>query len=324
MGKVAAFKLDRKRTFIYVLLAVAIVLPPILGNEYIYSVLISIILWAAISSSFDLTAGFIKVTNFGYAGFFAAGAYTSGLLALYYGVSPWIGLIPGTLAAAALAAAVGFLTLRLHGIFAAAFSWFIAETLKYTLAALADITRGYHGLACPPLFPGVTRLPYYYMILFTYIAELVIIMRIINGKMGFAFKVIGEDETAARTIGVNVTLYRVLCFVISCIFAGFLGVFYAHYYGVLTPDVSSLGITVPALAICYVGGRGSIWGSLPAAAIILMIFELLRPYEAAGVISFAHKLIIYGILLIVVMIWVQGGLAGAMRGIVRKYVKSAS
>ena len=321
MGKITA---SIGRIFLYVLIALALILPLVFRNEYVYSVLISIILWAAISSSFDLTAGFIKVTNFGYAGFFATGAYTSGLLALYYGVSPWIGLIPGTLAASALAAAVGFLTLRLHGIFAAAFSWFIAEALKYTLAALTDITRGYHGLACPPFFPGVTRLPYYYMILFTYIAELLIIMRIVNGKMGFAFRVIGEDETAARTIGVNVTFYRVLCFVISCTFAGFLGVFYAHYYNVITPDVSSLSITIPALAICYVGGRGSILGSLPSAAIILMIFELLRPYEAVGVISFAHKFIIYGILLIVVMIWVQGGLAGAMKKLVEKYVKATS
>jgi branched-chain amino acid transport system permease protein len=322
MGEI---KISKRKTLLYIILALlALILPLIFRNEYIYSVLISIILWAAISSSFDLTAGFIKVTNFGYAGFFAAGAYTSGLLALYYGVSPWIGLMLGTIVASALAAAVGFLTLRLHGIFAAAFSWFIAETLKYTLAALTDITRGYHGLACPPFFPGISRLPYYYMILFVYIAELIIMMRIINGKMGFAFKVIGEDETAARTIGVNVTFYRVLCFVISCAFAGFLGVFYAHYYNVITPDVSSLSVTVPALAICYVGGRGSIWGSLPSAAIILMIFELLRPYEAIGVISFAHKYIVYGILLIIVMIWVQGGLAGAVKKLTEKYVKTTS
>ncbi len=303
MGKITGiYKVNKSRLLLIIAFLIALI-PPLLGNEYLTTVFISILLWAAISASFDLTAGFIRVTNFGYAGFFAVGAYTSGLLALHFGISPWIGLFPGILFAAALGGLVGLLTLRLHGIFAAAFSWFIAETIKYTLAAEADVTRGYHGLMNPPLFPGVSRLPYYYFILAVLVFEVAVLMKLVKGKMGFAFRVIGEDETAARSIGVNVVFYKVACFTISCAFAGLLGVFYAHYVGVITPDVSSLGITVPALAICYVGGVGTIWGSIPAAFIIITIFETLRELEA-------FRFIIYGVLLIVVMIWARGGLVG--------------
>jgi branched-chain amino acid transport system permease protein len=309
MGKIAILK-GRSAILTYVLLAISIVTPLFVRNEYVYSVLISCLLWAGIGTAFDLTAGYIKVTNFGFAGFFAAGAYTSALLAVYFGISPFVGLFPALLAAAALGAFVGYLTLRLHGIFAAALSWFIAEALKYVLAATTDITRGYHGLNPPTFFGGVSRLPYYYLILVVYIVELMLLLKIVKGKIGFAFKIIGEDETAARTIGVNITHYKVLCFTVSCLFAGVLGVFYAHYIGIITPEVSSLSITVPALAICYVGGRGTLWGSLPSAFLIILIFEVFRPL-------FAYRFIIYGVLLIITMIWAQGGVAS----LIRKYIK---
>jgi branched-chain amino acid transport system permease protein len=312
MGKVAVFK-ERSVMPIIVLLAVSVVLPLIFRNEYVNSVLISCLLWAAIGGAFDLTAGYIRVTNFGFAGFFAAGAYTSALLSYYLKISPFITTLPAMVVAAGFGAFVGYLTLRLHGIFAACFSWFMAEMLKYIIAAAPEITRGYHGLMPPVYFAGITRLPYYYLIIIMYIVQLIVLLKIVRGKIGFAFKIIGEDETAAKTIGVNVTYYRVLCWTVSCLFAGLLGAFYAHYIGVLTPDVSSLSITVPALAICYVGGRGTLWGSIPSAFIIILIFEAFRPLAA-------YRFIIYGILLIIVMIWAQGGLASILSKF-SKYIK---
>jgi len=160
MGKVVVGIPKGGNTLYYVaLLAVSIVIPPILSNEYLYRVLISIVMWAGIGAAFDLTAGYIKVTNFGFAGFFAAGAYTSALLVTELGISPFVGILAGLLVATAFGALTGFLTLRLHGIFAAAFSWFMAETLKYVLAATPEITRGYHGLLVPTFFAGISGLP---------------------------------------------------------------------------------------------------------------------------------------------------------------------
>jgi branched-chain amino acid transport system permease protein len=312
MGKVAV-GLPKQKNLLYaiiILAVVAIVLPPVIRNDYLYTVLISMVMWAGIGAAFDLTAGYIKVTNFGFAGFFAAGAYTSALLAADFSISPFIGIIPALIIATAFGAFVGFLTLRLHGIFAAAFSWFMAETLKYVLAATPDYTRGYEGLSVPLFFSGTALLPYYYLVLIMYVVELVILFKIVRGKPGFAFRIIGEDETASRTVGANVTYYRAICFTIACLFAGLFGVFYAHYLGLLTPDVSSLTITVQALAICYVGGRGTLWGSLPGAIVVIAIFEVFRPLAA-------FRFIIYGVLLIVVMIWAQGGLASVFQ----KYLK---
>lgn len=311
MGKVAVSLPKGRYTLYYAaFLLVSVIVPTILGNEYLYRVLISIVMWAGIGAAFDLTAGYIKVTNFGFAGFFAAGAYTSALLATSYGISPFLGILPAILAATAFGAFVGFLTLRLHGIFAAAFSWFMAETLKYILAATPELTRGYHGLLVPAYFAGISGQPFYYLIIAMYVIEMVVLLRIVRGKPGFAFRIIGEDETAARTVGANVTFYRSLCFTVACLFAGVFGAFYAHYIGILTPDASSLAITIQALAICYVGGRGTLWGSLPSAMVIITIFEVFRPLAA-------YRFILYGILLIVVMIWAQGGIAS----LITKYLK---
>jgi branched-chain amino acid transport system permease protein len=312
MGKVA-IGIPKQSNLLYsiaLLAVVAVVFPPVLHNDYLTTVLISIVMWAGIGAAFDLTAGYIKVTNFGFAGFFAAAAYTSALLAADYAISPFIGLIPALLAATAFGAFVGFLTLRLHGIFAAAFSWFMATTLQYILAATPEYTRGYEGLSVPQFFSGISLIPYYYLVLIMYAVELGILFKIVKGKAGFAFKIIGEDETAAKTVGTNVTWYRSICFTIACLFAGLFGVFYAHYLGLLTPDVSGLSITIQALAICYVGGRGTLWGSLPGSILVIAIFEVFRPLAA-------YRFIIYGVLLIVVMIWAQGGLAS----IIQKYLK---
>jgi branched-chain amino acid transport system permease protein len=304
MGKVV-MGIPKQRNLLYfilALLAISIVVPPVMRNDYLNTVLITIVMWAGIGAAFDLTAGYIKVTNFGFAGFFAAAAYTSALLAADFGISPFIGVFPALLVATAFGAFVAFLTLRLHGIFAAAFSWFMATTLQYVLAAEVNYTRGYEGLTVPQWFSGIATLPYYYLILAMYVVELLILFRIVRGKYGFAFKIIGEDETAARTVGTNVTFYRSMCFTVACLFAGLMGVFYAHYFAILTPDVSSLMITVQALAICYIGGRGTLWGSLPAAIVIITIFEVFRPLAE-------YSLIIYGALLVIVMLYAQGGLA---------------
>lgn len=303
MGKIV---IPKKPSLLFAsLLAIATIVPPIAQNEYLLSVLISCLMWASIGIAFDLTAGYIRVTNFGFAGFFAAGAYTSALLSYFFNIPPLITTFAGLAAAAALGAFVGCLTLRLHGIFAAAFSWFIAEMLKYIIAATPEVTRGYHGFMPPVYFPGVTRLPYYYLILIICIIQLIVFLKIVKGKLGFAFRVIGEDETAAETIGVNATYYKIVCWTVSCLFAGLLGCFYGHYIGTITPEISGLSITILALAICYTGGRGSLWGSIPAAFIIISIFEIFRPLAAI-------RFIIYGVLLIIVMIWFPGGLAGIL------------
>ena len=88
---------------------------------------------------------------------------------------------------------------------------------------------------------------------------------VVRSRFGLAFRAIGQNLAAARASGINPTRYLVINFVLSCAFAGWLGGFYAHYYGILTPDVMLTSHTVEVLAIAYIGGRGSLWGAAVVA-----------------------------------------------------------
>jgi len=97
----------------------------------------------------------------------------------------------------------------------------------------------------------------------------------------------------------------VMCWTIACSVAGLVGVFYAHYFGILTPAVMHTKSTVEILAIAYIGGRGTLWGGILAAFLVIPIFEYLR-----GLL--AYRWIIYGLFLIVTMVFYPGGMVGVV------------
>jgi branched-chain amino acid transport system permease protein len=171
---------------------------------------------------------------------------------------------------------------------------------------LTWLTRGPLGLASPPFFKTSSNLPYYYMILVIMLAAYLVCKWVTRSSVGVAFKAIGQNMEAARTSGINPTYYRIFNFTLSCIIAGFLGGFYAHYYGILTPDVMHTSKTVEVLAVAYIGGRGSLWGGAVIAFPFLVAMELIRSSLTAlpGL-----NLVIYGLLLILVMIYYPGGFA---------------
>lgn len=284
------------------LLAVLGVLPLVIQGEYLLQLLISSLLLGSQAVAFDFTSGFINVVNFGFAAFVGAGAYTSALLVLHLGISPWLGPLGGAVASAALGFFTGVLTLRLQGIYAAVMTWFVGLTLLSLTASLSGLTRGYRGLNVPLFLDTAARRPYFYIILVVTFLTYVSLWWIGSSRVGLAFRAIGQNLEAAKASGVNPTKYRVINFTLSCAFAGLLGGFYAHFLGILTPDMMHSRQTVEILALAYIGGRGSLWGGLMAAFIFVPLFEYLKPLMEV-------RLIIYGLLLILVMIWCPGGLA---------------
>ena len=294
-----------------------LLIPVIVRSGRISSIFISALMFGAMGASFDLSAGYMGITNFGYAAFVGLGAYTSALLMIRMGITPWIGMIIGGMVAAVVGFLVGLLTLRLRGIFMACFAWFFAEAARLTFANLVDITRGYLGLHVPPFPPIKTpfgtisfiarsRIPAYLLILSLTFIILLILNHIINTRLGLAWRAIKGNEDAAKASGINTTLYKTLNFTISCFFAGVLGSFYAHYVHVLTPDVMGLAFTIQVLTVCYVGGRGTLWGSIVGSFIVTVILEFLRPLMVM-------RFIIYGVLLIAVMVIYPDGMAKALK-----------
>jgi len=198
-------------------------LPPFSHREDLVRWLVAATLIAAQAMCFDLSAGFISVANFGFAAFVGLGAYTSALLVVRLGVSPWIAMFAGIIPAAIVGFATGLLTLRLRGLFAAMVAWFVGIALMGVARNLVDLTRGSLGLSVPLLFESTSNRPYYFVILVMTIVILLILTWLTRSNFGLAFRCIGQNMEAARASGINPTRYRVLNFTISCALAGWLG-----------------------------------------------------------------------------------------------------
>jgi branched-chain amino acid transport system permease protein len=291
--------------------------PLVISDEYILQLAISSLLLGAQAIAFDFTVGLINVVNFGFAALVGVGAYASALMVLRLGITPWLGPIGGAMTAGGLGFLVGLLTLRLQGIYAAVMTWFVGLTLLSLAASLVDLTRGYSGLNVPLFLDTASRRPYFYIIFPITVLILAVLQRVSNSQIGLAFRAIGQNTEAARASGINPTKYRIINFTLSCFFAGLLGGFYAHFLGILTPDVMHSQQTVEVLALAYVGGRGSLWGGLMAALIFVPLFEYLKPLMEI-------RLIIYGVLLISAMIFYPGGLAECYASLKRRRRASTS
>lgn len=287
-----------------VLLLFCIPFVPPFNQEYLLRWLIYAAFIAAMSVGFDFTSGYINIVNFGYAAVMGYGGYTTSLLAINFGLTPWIGILLGGVNSALLGLIIGMISLRLRGIFAACLSWFFGLALMGLATKMVWLTRGAMGLRVPRLFATESNIPFYYTIVILLIAVYLVCTWVVRSNIGLAFKAIGQNMDAARTSGINPVYYRVFNFTLSCAIAGVLGGFYAHYYGILTPEIMQTSKTVEVLAVAYIGGRGSLWGGAVIAFPFIFIMEIIRSTlsNLPGL-----NLIIYALLLILVMIYYPGG-----------------
>ncbi|MBT7888462.1 MAG: branched-chain amino acid ABC transporter permease [Deltaproteobacteria bacterium] len=303
-------------------LVILLLLPNIapFNQEYMIRWLVMGTFIAAGAIAFDFTGGYIGIVNFGFHAFVGLGGYTSGILAHRIGLSPWLGLFAGGIFAGALGFVLGVLTLRLRGIYAAVVAWFVGLALMGLATKLVWLTRGPLGLRVDRLFDSPSNKPYYYLIFIIMMIVYLITRKVVNSKIGLAFKAIGQNMEAAKTSGINPFFYRVSNFTISCTIAGFLGGFYAHYYGILTPELLHTTKTVEVLAVAYLAGRASLWGGIAVGIPFVFFTELMRSSltELPGL-----NLVFYGLMLVWVMIYYPGGFAMFYDSITRK-IKNTS
>lgn len=313
---------------LFILVALLPLIPPF-DQEHILRWLIMGAFLGAQAVAFDFTGGYINVVNFGFAAVLGLGSYTSailsnelGIVAIHPGWSPWITIWIGALVASMFGLLLGWLTLRLRGIYAAVMTWFVGIALMGLATNLTDITRGSLGFSPRPLIETTSNLPYYYVILAMLALTYITLRLVTKSHLGLAFRCIGQNIDAARASGINPTRYRIINFTLSCTFAGLLGGFYAHYIGSLTPKtVMHTSKTVEVLALAYIGGRGSLWGGIVTAFPFVFFIEYLRSNlsELPGL-----HMVIYGVLMILVMIFYPDGLSGLYRWGVEKVKSSRS
>ena len=283
--------------------------------EYLIHILVIAGIYIILTLSLNLIVGYTGLPALGHAAFSCIGAYTSSLLALRFGISPWIGLFVGAVLGAIMGIVIGYPSIRLKGDYFA-LATFGFGIIIYSIAKnWVSLTRGPMGLPGIPSFSlfgyEITKTWQYLIIVLIFaLITLFILKRIVNSPFGRVLKSIREDEIASETLGKNTTKYKLMVFAIGAFFAGIAGSLYAHYITFIDPSSFTVMESITVLLMVIFGGMGSISGSIIGATVLVIFPELLRFLGMPSSIAAEVRQMIYGLLLVVLMIKRPQGLLG--------------
>ncbi len=283
--------------------------------EYLIHILIIAGIYIILTLSLNLIIGYTGLPALGHAAFSCIGAYTSSLLALRFGISPWIGVFVGAVFAALLGIIIGYPSIRLKGDYFA-LATFGFGIIVYSIAKnWISLTRGPMGLPGIPSFSlfgyEITKSWQYLIIVLIFtLITIFILRRIVNSPFGRVLKSIREDEIASESLGKNTTTYKLIVFAIGAFFAGIAGSLYAHYITFIDPSSFTVMESITVLLMVIFGGMGSIFGSIIGAMVLVISPELLRFLGMPSSIAAEVRQMIYGLLLIILMIKRPQGLFG--------------
>lgn len=283
--------------------------------EYILHILVITALYTILALSLNLILGFTGLPALGHAAFACAGAYTSSLLALNLGLSPWVGLVAGACVAAVLGLIVGFPSLRLKGDYLALATFGLGLIVYSVAKNWVDLTRGPMGL------PGIPRFGFYFFAIEPVWAYLIlvcaflgltyfVIRRIVKSPFGRVLLSIREDEIASMAMGKNVNKHKLLAFVVGAFFAGIAGSLYAHYITFIDPSSFTVMESIIILLMVVFGGMGSLTGSFAGASILVIFPEVLRFMGMPSAVAAPVRQMVYGLMLILLMVLLPRGILG--------------
>lgn len=282
-----------------VLLGLAL-LPRWLEGDYYLSLMISILMYCVLATSWALFSGPTRYVSLATVAFFGLGAYVT---AVFGEQLPWAAVL--SIAAGAglvVALIVGLSTLRLSGVYFVIFSFGLAELVKQLVTWWeVNITKDLGRY----VFVDITQLDIYWQLLA--LLALVLGMRaLINrSRLGLALRVIGEDETVAAHVGINTTHAKVLLFTVSAMFMTVTGAIMAPRWTYIDPSIAFAPvISFQTLIMALLGGAGALFGPILGAVPLVLLFEYLGAHFPN------HFSILLGLVFIVIVYCVPQGLSG--------------
>jgi len=283
--------------------------------EYLLHILVITGIYIILTLSLNLIVGYTGLPALGHIAFACVGAYTSSLLALNFGVSPWFGLLIGAIMASLLGLLVGFPSLRLKGDYLALAS-FGFGVIVYSIAKnWVSITRGPMGLPGIPGFNvfdvSISEIWQYLIVVIIFVfITFFVINRVVESPFGRILRGIRDDEIATLALGKNIDKHKIFVFVIGAFFAGIAGSLYAHYITFIDPSSFTIMESILVLLMVVFGGMGSLPGSLVGAALLVIIPELLRFIGLPSSIAAPLRQMLYGVLLVILMLKRPQGILG--------------
>ena len=326
----------------YGTLLVVVLLAPLLVGAYLQSQLVFVFIYAIIGVGLLILTGFTGQVSLGHAAFLAIGAYTTAYLQRL-GV-PFLVYLPlSALIAGAVGALVGFPALRLSGIYLVIATIAFGFIVEEIAARWESVTNGNEGMRIKALdlfgfTLGRDGYGFYVVCLALLVAVMLGALNLLRSPTGRAFLAIRDSETAARSMGVNLAVYKVMAFSISAAITGLAGCLYAHKLSFVSPEMFTLLLSLEFIIVIIIGGVGSLHGAVLGSIFVVMVDPFLTllkddlpgaigrlaaglgasPGGAAGIEDMLSRIggapglkgAIYGIIIIVFILFEPAGLYG--------------
>ena len=301
--------------------AAILVALPEFAPAYFLHLVIQILIWAFIYTAWSLMGRFGFV-SFGHGAFMGLGAYIPALLWTFWGVTPWLGIPIAVAAAVLLAVIVGYpcFARRVVGHYFALVTLALSQVVLLSLTAAREVTGGSLGFTQKAVGHSWYALQFpekgyfYFIALVLWLVGLVVWQRIDRGISREALEAIGEDEDAAAAVGIDVMYQKMRVTIISAALTALGGAIYGQYFMYLNPEtVSGISVSLQIVFAAIAGGVYSMFGPSVGALLTLALTEGLRVWFGTDFIGAANT--IYGILLVLCVIFLPQGVVGALQGI---------
>jgi branched-chain amino acid transport system permease protein len=309
----------RRGLALLALLLAALLAAPWLANDYLLTVLIIILYFAYTGQAWNVMMGFAGQLSLGHALYVGLGAYATAALYVHFGIGPWLGLPAALAVAVAAGAVIGFLAFRfgVGGVYFAILTIAFAEFARIGFDHFRWV-GGSSGFFLP--VANYTRndlwnlrgnpTMFYYVMLALTVAAFVLCRVLLRSRVGYYWQAIREDETAARSLGIDTFRYKMYAVVISAGMTAVAGVFFAFYYNNLFPEqVFHISRSIELILGPIIGGIGTLFGPIIGAFVLTGMSELMQELLALlGLDAPGAKQVFYGVCLLVVVLALPDGI----------------
>ncbi|MBD5655616.1 MAG: branched-chain amino acid ABC transporter permease [Candidatus Eremiobacteraeota bacterium] len=305
-----------KPALVAIVVLVALAGPLASNNGYYQDFWVLVAMWGAAATAWNLIGGYAGGLSLGHAAFFGLGAYTSSLLYLDLGVSPWLGALGGGGVAMLSALVIGTITIRLRGPFFALATLAFAAILGIAASNLRSLTHGAEGITIP-FAPSAanaifgSKLPYYYIALGLLASYIAITRAISTSRFGYYLVAMRENGDAAQALGIDGVRLKLLATLLSAFMTSLVGSFYAQYRLFFEPTIFATNLSIQIALFAIIGGLGTVWGPLIGAALLVpLTTELQTVFGAAlpGLDAF-----VYGAVLVAAILFLPNGVVSLFR-----------
>lgn len=246
----------------------------------------------ALSIYLTLSCGMLAIAN---AAFMGIGAYTSAILTMNYGLPFPVVLLAGIAAPCLTAFVIGKPTLRLSGVYLAMATLAFGEVVRIAVLNAESLTGGALGLN------GIPQSTQWWHVALALALTLALLWRLRHSRVGRAFESIKEDETAAGLMGIDVSAYKMLAFVLGAAIAGLAGVLNAHLTFFISPGEYGFDRAVDILTMTILGGISGLTGPVVGAVILTLLPEVLRSFKD-------FRLVVNGFILVLIVLFLPKGI----------------